>query len=231
MASRSDSRISGPDFGVRNIANVAPSKAPPMAEAMQNPEFFITIKNFIKISSERSAKFKPKHYLCFVNNKKNITVAFTGHREYSGAEDDALRQAICELYNENYRIFLCGMARGFDLAAGECILDLRNKFPDIELVCVIPFYGQEQSFSKSDRERFRRLTELANDVILLSHEYHIRAYHFRNDFMVNNSSAVIAYYNGSAGGTHYTLHRAAKQGLRIINICTFRKNELFNNLK
>ena len=231
MASRSDSRISGPDFGVRNIANVAPSKAPPMAEAMQNPEFFITIKNFIKISSERSAKFKPKHYLCFVNNKKNITVTFTGHREYSGAEDDALRQAICELYNENYRIFLGGMARGFDLAAGEGILELRNKVPDIELVCVIPFYGQEQSFSKSDRERFRRLTELANDVILLSHEYHIGAYHSRNNFMVNNSSAVISYYNGSAGGTHYTLHRAAKQGLRIINICTFRKNELFNNLK
>jgi uncharacterized phage-like protein YoqJ len=123
------------------------------------------------------------------------------------------------------------MARGFDLAAGECILDLRNKFPDMELVCVIPFYGQEQSFSKSDRERFRRLTELANDVILLSHEYHIGAYHSRNNFMVNNSSAVISYYNGSAGGTHYTLHRAAKHGLRIINICTFRKNELFNNLK
>ena len=166
-----------------------------------------------------------------MNSKKNITVAFTGHREYSGSADEALRQVVRDLYNENYRIFLCGMARGFDLAAGECILDLRNELADIELVCVIPFYGQEQSFSQIDRERFHRLTELSDDVILLANEYSVGAFHSRNNFMINKSSVMVAYYNGSAGGTHYTIHRAAKRGLRIINLCESREGELFNNLK
>lgn len=123
------------------------------------------------------------------------------------------------------------MARGFDLAAGECVIGLRDELPEIVLKCIVPFRGVERSFSKNDRERFRTLIEQAEEVVILSEGYHIGAYHARNDFLVENASIIIAYYDGTKGGTHYTIRRALRRGLRIINLCLFRVGELFCNLK
>jgi uncharacterized phage-like protein YoqJ len=166
-----------------------------------------------------------------MNNKKKITASFTGHRNYDNSCEDLLREEIERLYQENFRIFLCGMARGFDLAAGECVASLREKLPELQLCCIIPFRGQERSFSKVDRERYLRLIEQANQVIVLAESFQMGAYHTRNNYLVDNSSAIIAYYNGTKGGTHYTLRRAIKQGLRISNLCLFRDGELFYNFK
>lgn len=162
-----------------------------------------------------------------MNSEKLITASFTGHRDYDSSYNDCLRECIRQLYNEGYRIFLCGMARGFDLAAGEAVIDAKSEFADIRLRCVIPYFGHEKSFSQSDRERYRQLTERADGVVTLADRYQAGAYHFRNDYLVDNASTIVAYYNGTKGGTHYTLHRAVKRGLRIHNICTFRLGELF----
>ncbi len=166
-----------------------------------------------------------------MNDKKEITVSFTGHREYDNSAEEELHGAIRNLYNENYRIFLCGMARGFDLAAGEAVLSLRHELPEVQLICVIPFDGQERSFPDKDRLRFQRMTEQADDVITLAKEYRAGVYHQRNDFLVDNSSVIVAYYNGTKGGTHYTIHRALKQGLTIRNLCSYIDGGLFNDLK
>ncbi len=166
-----------------------------------------------------------------MNDKKKITVSFTGHRTYDNSSNTLLKEEIRGLYEEGFRIFLCGMARGFDLAAGECVAALRKELPGLQLRCIIPFRGQERSFSKADRERFERLTQLADSTTILSESYQAGAYHARNDYLVDNASAIIAYYNGTKGGTHYTLHRAVKRGVRISNICIFREGELFLNLK
>ena len=40
----------------------------------------------------------------------------------------------------------------------------------------------------------------------------------RNDYMLNNSSLLIALYNGSNGGTKYTITKANKLGIRTIII-------------
>ena len=166
-----------------------------------------------------------------MNHKKDITVSFTGHRDYAHSADDALEALLRKLYAEGYRYFMCGMARGFDLAAGECVARLRHEMLDMRLVCVIPFRGQERSFSQADQARFRNLAEGADETIYLSEGYWAGAYHQRNDFLAENASVIVAYYNGTKGGTHYTLHRAVKRGLMIFNICPYRENELFNNLK
>ena len=67
------------------------------------------------------------------------TAAFTGHRTYSGQANERLCDAVRSLYADGYRTFLSGMAVGFDMAAAECIIALRNELPDIRLVCVVPF--------------------------------------------------------------------------------------------
>lgn len=158
---------------------------------------------------------------------KKITLSFTGHRNYDSSNDSLLCEEIRRAYDEGFRLFLCGMARGFDLAAGECVAALRDELPGLRLKCVVPFRGQERSFSQIDRERFRQLIERADEVIILSESYSLGTYHTRNNYLVDNASAIIAYYNGTKGGTHYTLRRAIKRGLRISNLCAFREGELF----
>ncbi len=166
-----------------------------------------------------------------VNGDKNITISFSGHRSYDNCEDERLREVIRNLYDEGYRIFLCGMARGFDLAAGECVAGMREELHGVQLRCIIPFLGQERSFSKRDQERFTHLVKQADEVVTLSEHYQAGAYHTRNNYLVDNASAIVAFYNGERGGTHYTLHRAVKRGLRIHNICTYRIGELFQDFK
>ena len=81
------------------------------------------------------------------------TVAFTGHRTYCGEASAALAAAIRGLHAHGFRTFLCGMAVGFDLAAAEAVLELRERVPGVRLVAAVPFRGQEMRFSPADRPR------------------------------------------------------------------------------
>ena len=146
------------------------------------------------------------------------TVCFTGHRTYDGSRNEQLAEAVRELYGRGYRTFLSGMAVGFDLAAAEVVLTLRAELADLRLVAVVPFVGTEERFSSRDAMRFRTVLATANEVVELAQCYTPDTYHRRNDFLVDNSSAIIAYFDGSKGGTAYTVRRATKNRLQVINI-------------
>ena len=149
---------------------------------------------------------------------RDKTVAFTGHRTYKGERMEALRQTILELHNDGYDTFLCGMAIGFDMAAAECVLELRRQIPALRLVCIIPFEGQQERFSAVERERFQRIVAMANQSITLLPKYDIRAYHNRNDFLVAHSSVIVTYFTGEPGGTAYTVKKGVKEGRQLLNI-------------
>lgn len=192
------------------------------------------------------------------------TVAFSGHRTYCGdvvlrqfvgTDGAAFRQAVGasdsitaaealhlvveELYRRGFRTFLCGMAVGFDLAAAEAVLALRERVAGTsrsigphpprnaetwcahapQLIAVVPFSGQERRFSSADRARFDRVSALADHRVVLSPGYHAGCYAVRNNYLVDNASLLVAWYNGSKGGTHYTVRRALRKGLKIRNLC------------
>ena len=153
-----------------------------------------------------------------MKTEREITVAFTGHRTYDGSCDEALRAAVRRYYERGFRVFLTGMAAGFDISAGECVAGLKGELPGLRLHCVVPFAGQRRSFGGEAGRRYDRLLELADDVTTLAPHYEPRVYHRRNDFLVDNASAVIAWFDGSAGGTEYTVHRALISGLKIENL-------------
>ena len=157
---------------------------------------------------------------------RRTSVAFTGHRTYRGAAADALRRTVGELYARGFRTFLSGMAPtvmknilGRDLAAAEAVLELRERVPGVRLVAAVPFRGQEMRFSPADRERFRRVLAEADSVEVLAPAYHRGCYAVRNDFLVDNARVLVAWYDGSPGGTRYTVRRALGRGLEVVNLC------------
>ena len=150
------------------------------------------------------------------------SVAFTGHRTYRGGAADALRRMLEAFYDRGFRTFLSGMAVGFDLAAAEAVLEMGRRRAGVRLVAAVPFRGQENRFSPADRERFRRVLAAADAVEELSPVYHRGCYAVRNNYLVDHASLLVAWYDGSPGGTRHTVSRALRRGLEFVNLHPLR---------
>ena len=92
-----------------------------------------------------------------MDRSREHTAAFTGHRRYDGECDDALRAVVRELYGRGFRVFWSGMALGFDLAAAEAVLALRERRPDVTLEAAIPCEEQDRRWTHGLSERYDRL--------------------------------------------------------------------------
>ena len=60
---------------------------------------------------------------------------------------------------------------------------------------------------------------LADDAVVLSPVYHAGCYAVRNNYLVDHASLLVAWYDGSPGGTRYTVRRALGRGLEVVNLC------------
>lgn len=145
-----------------------------------------------------------------------ICVSFTGHRTYRDEARSQLASALEVLYREGFRTFLSGMALGFDLAAAEAVVALRHAHPDVRLVAVVPFRRQAARFPAVQRRRYEVVLARADEVVVLAEEYHRGCYARRNDFLVDHAAVLVAWYDGSPGGTHYTVERARTRGREIV---------------
>ena len=162
---------------------------------------------------------------------KSVTVAFTGYRpekirisssgrEVEGAIRSSLRHMVELLYDKGVRIFLSGMAEGFDIWAAEEVLLLRSegRCPKARLIAVIPYKGQERGYDADYISRYNAIMLQCGDSVTLSERYHVNCFFYRNDFLVNNSSIVVCYYDGQKGGTAYTVRAARRAGIPVINL-------------
>ena len=169
-------------------------------------------------------------YDCKVQTKSvtcSIIPARSGRRRYDGECDDALRAVVRELYGRGFRVFWSGMALGFDLAAAEAVLALRGELPGLRLCCAVPFPGQADRFPEADRLRYMRILDRADEVATLAPRYEPRCYLRRDEFMVERSAAVVAWFDGGKGGTRYTWDYARRCKAERINLWCDGQQELF----
>ncbi|MBQ3204435.1 MAG: DUF1273 family protein [Alistipes sp.] len=163
-----------------------------------------------------------------LKQKNEKTVAFTGHRTYEGEAQQELAAVLRELYAEGYRTFLSGMARGFDLAAAEAVMQLREEFADVQLIAVVPFEGFRSHFRGEDLEIYDRVIDAADERITVSEHRGGSGFFERNDFLADNSSYVVAWWDGiPKGGTYYTVQRARRQHKPVKNLCPQLQLEIF----
>ncbi len=163
-----------------------------------------------------------------MENDKNITVAFTGHRTYSGEAEEALDELLQVLYMRGYRRFLTGMAWGFDLAVGRAVMALKARYEDVELVAVLPYAEFENLFHDEDLALYNAVFEAADERVVVSEHPSPLSYVRRNDFLVDNASLVVAWWCGSSkGGTAYTVKRAFKKSREVINLLLPSQMSLF----
>ncbi|MCD8237454.1 MAG: DUF1273 domain-containing protein [Prevotellaceae bacterium] len=154
---------------------------------------------------------------------KVVSVCFSGHRNIPFAWRRNLKQRIkseiAKAYADGYRRFYCGMAMGFDMLAAEAALSLQSELRDLQVIAVVPFRGQADRWSKEVQDKYNAILRIVDDVVVLSERYYNSCLLKRNDYMVNHSSRLIAYHDGTnRGGTFYTVKKAGQNGLEVVNL-------------
>lgn len=129
-----------------------------------------------------------------------------------------LREALEYLIGQGYTDFMSGGALGFDQMAAEIVLSLREKYPWVRLIMVIPFDGQADKWSQEQRERWLSIIEASDKVIHISHAYDKGVFFRRNHYLVENANLLLAAYDGQPGGTAGTVAYAKRHGVRVVRL-------------
>lgn len=141
----------------------------------------------------------------------------------------SMREEIIKLVEQGYEFFISGMALGVDLWFAEEVIDLRDsKYPHIKLVAAIPCKGQQLRWPASSQEEWAEVKANADIVHYVSEDtYTAWCLHARNEWMVDNSNHVLAYWDGTSGGTANCIRYAERIGRTItkIDVTQFRVEE------
>lgn len=169
-----------------------------------------------------------------------MTCCFTGYRpekfsfdfspdnKYYTNFENSLISAVFSAAVNGYSVFYSGVARGFDLLAAETVLMLKRSGRAVALKCVLPYRNQSDGWDDEWRARYLNVLKNADEIIILSEDYHRGCFDARNRYMIEHSQTVITYFDGVKGGTASTLKMAEKGGLKIINIADeFSQMSLF----
>ena len=148
---------------------------------------------------------------------------FTGHRpeKLHRSEKDIcadLEQEIYKAISDGFTVFITGMARGVDLAAGEIVLKLRKEGFPVRLICASPYPGFERSWSNDWQHRYYAVIKDADLVRYICPGYNRGCFQKRNEWMVDHSARVLAVFNGQQSGTKNTIDYAHRQGVPVIQI-------------
>lgn len=145
------------------------------------------------------------------------TCCFTGHRNIKMNEKELqgkLANLMAKAVDDGYTNFICGGAIGFDMIAAEQICSLKKLNKNMSLEIAVPFKEQDKLYSKADKNRYALVMKKANKTTILSENYHKFCYDVWNKY-IENSTLVIAYFDGSRSGTKNTIDYAKKQNKEI----------------
>lgn len=183
-----------------------------------------------------------------IGNDRKRTVCISGHREKSiipyqnnyACYDITVQTVRCLLeryldlaYLNGYDTFISGLAVGADLWGAEYIADCRRNGKSMSLIGVMPYLHHSDKFPQEYTDLLYKVEKEADKLILMSSNPDIKycysptnknesrtLYRDRNYFMVDHSSAVIAFLNDGNyySGTSQTVNYAVRKNL---NICRF----------
>lgn len=151
------------------------------------------------------------------------TCCITGHRNISADKleyvEQELLKEILQATQDGYRCFISGFAEGTDQIFACIITELKSEIPDLKLEAAIPYQNRLHRLNKS--KETKELLGNCDMVSLISEEYSRDCFMKRNIYMVENSTRVIAVYDGrNKGGTFQTIRYARVNGkaVRVVSI-------------
>ena len=155
------------------------------------------------------------------------TCAFTGHRPgklpWGENERDlrctALRRRIADAleaaYDEGFRHFVCGMAQGCDLYFCEEVRNLKWIRNGVTLEAALPYPEHAGRWNPRQRVKYAELLRACDFATPVSSSHTSGDMLRRDRYLVDHASLLIAAYDGTPGGTRYTIEYALKRGVEV----------------
>ena len=144
--------------------------------------------------------------------EKEHSCCFSGHRKLPQEQIEEIRERlkveVIRLISKGVNTFYSGYASGFDTEATLTVNELKQEYPHIKLILVLP-YRQEINISY-------------DKCVCISETFKKGCFHIRNRYMVDNSGYCVCYLTEGKGGTAYTVNYARQKGLEIYNITAKR---------
>ena len=146
---------------------------------------------------------------------------FTGHRPEKLAQSPEevqqwLADQIKDAIAEGYLTFITGMSMGVDIWAGETVVNLREIDPRLHLIAAVPWPGFSARWNAEWKTRYERLIKRADLIKHISRTYDPYVFSKRNFWMVEHCTRVIAFYNGSDGGTKEMIEYAKERDIDVV---------------
>ena len=120
------------------------------------------------------------------------------------------------LYRRGFRHFISGMAQGCDLYFAEAALALREQYPELTVEGAVPCPAQADRWPEHQRRRWRDILARCDLESVMQQHYDRFCMLRRDRYMVDRSAAVLAVFDGTPGGTQYTLNDAMEKKLEIV---------------
>jgi len=146
------------------------------------------------------------------------TCCFTGHRNIAASECPALEkrleEEIVHLIQQGVRYFGAGGARGFDTMAAEAVLRLREEYPDIRLILVLPNRQQALTWGEGDKMIYNDILRRADKVVYTTKPGERDCMLKRNRHLVDNSAICVCYWYNHRHGLYGGIREAIRAAHR-----------------
>jgi uncharacterized phage-like protein YoqJ len=154
----------------------------------------------------------------YLHGAKMCNIGVTGHRKLNHPIYLIKKTFLNELQKiPDIKAIICGMAVGWDQLVAETCLEVELPF-----IAAVPFKGQEVKWPIYAQKKYFNLLEKAAEVHYVSDPgYAAWKMHKRNEWIVNNSTCLISYFDGlfvDGSGTAACTLYAQKRQKPILNV-------------
>ena len=142
-----------------------------------------------------------------------MILGVTGHRVIINY-DKLYLDIVNFLKESNPEYTISGVAVGFDQLFS--VICIRMSIP---FVAAVPFNGQEKMWPEHVQKQYNKILNKAKEVVIVSPgDFDKEKFQIRNEYIVNNSDEMLAYWNGKNSGTGNCVRYAKGLYRRINNI-------------
>jgi len=137
-----------------------------------------------------------------------MVVYFCGHRNVYDEIESKLYYEVENLIKQGADEFLLGGYGSFDYKAAKVVKHLKEKYPHIVSVLVIPYINKDYDKSLYDISEYPPIENVPKRLAIIK----------RNRWMVDKSDVVVAYIRNNFGGAAMMFDYAERKDVKIIKL-------------
>lgn len=129
---------------------------------------------------------------------------------------DDMRGIVERYIEDGFDTFLAGGAMGVDQDFALTVIDLKQKYPHIQLELALPHPSYAEKFDSYFKARDREIYAYADAITMVCEHYSRDSMQLRNRFIVDHSDSLLAFWNlEEKGGTFNTIKYAKSKKVPV----------------